>query len=130
MIRLCDSDCNFRLGSQCTVAICTKDGVQVGKMITLDAMTLQQAYIIKQTLRDKEHRDEAEERLLQSVTEQIERRKENTAAIKSQSVEITTDIINAMDGLINAFVARGIVKWYHPEVQDLAKALCREIKHI
>lgn len=45
------------------------------KMITLDAMTLQEAYIIKHTLRDKEHRDEAEERLLQSVTEQIERRK-------------------------------------------------------
>ena len=101
----------------------------MSKFITLKNMTLQQAYIIKHALRDKV-RDEAEERLLQSVTEQIERRKENTAAIKSQSVEITTDIINAMDGLINAFVARGIVKWYHPEVQDLAKALCREIKHI
>ena len=44
-------------------------------MITLETMTLQQAYIIKHTLRDKERRDEAEERLLQSVTEQIERRK-------------------------------------------------------
>lgn len=44
------------------------------KMITLETMTLQQAYIIKHALRDK-NRDEAEERLLQSVTEQIERRK-------------------------------------------------------
>lgn len=97
------------------------------KMITPDAMTLQQAYIIKQTLRDKEHRDEAEERLLQSVTEQIEA---NKVAIKSQGVKITPDTITAVDGLINAFVTRGIVKWYHSEVQDLAKALCREIKHI
>lgn len=75
MIRLCDNDCNLRLGSQCTVAICKMGGEELTKMITLDAMTLQQAYIIKHTLRDKEHRDEAEERLLQSVTEQIERRK-------------------------------------------------------
>ena len=51
------------------------DALAATKMITLETMTLQQAYIIKHTLRDKEHRDEAEERLLQSVTEQIERRK-------------------------------------------------------
>ena len=48
----------------------------MSKFITLESMTLQQAYIIKHTLRDKENRDEAEEKLLQSVTRQIDARKE------------------------------------------------------
>ena len=38
-------------------------------------MTLKQAYIVKHALRDKLHRDEAEERLLKSITEQIDARK-------------------------------------------------------
>lgn len=42
-------------------------------------LSLQQAYIIKHTLRDKEHRDDAENRLLQLITEQIDDRKAELA---------------------------------------------------
>lgn len=38
-------------------------------------LSLQQAYIIKHTLRDKDHRDDAEDRLLKLITEQIDDRK-------------------------------------------------------
>jgi hypothetical protein len=47
----------------------------MGKFIMLQ-MTLQQAYIFKHALRDKPHRDEAEERLLARLTARIEERKE------------------------------------------------------
>lgn len=34
-----------------------------------------------------------------------------------------------LNALIEAFRSRGIVKWYHPEVQELAAALGITIKH-
>ena len=47
----------------------------MSKFITL-AMTMEQAYIFKHTLRDKENRDEAEEALLAWITDQIDSRRD------------------------------------------------------
>ena len=47
----------------------------MSKFITL-ALHMDQAYIIKHTLRDKQNRDAAEDKLLAWITDQIDNRKE------------------------------------------------------